>query len=157
MKQSPLWEANRSFWTVWRRTKQSVQVLGLMESFVKMRVFYGEELLAPRPTPKLEDHSLWSGSDCLFSTFAITVHMWEVVLPCVRNKLTMKKSYFKWGKQNLVVRWHVEMIWLNLFFWRSLRSKKRTAYLVTRLSICNLVPATTIVGFWWNSDKIYAV
>ena len=39
--------------------------------------FYGEELLAPRPTPKLEDHPLSAVCDCLFSTFVATVHVEE--------------------------------------------------------------------------------
>ena len=34
--------------------------------------FYGEELLAPRPTPKLEDHPLSAARDCLFDIFAAT-------------------------------------------------------------------------------------
>jgi hypothetical protein len=37
--------------------------------------FYGEELLAPRPTPKLEDHCLSAVHDCLFSIFAATVQI----------------------------------------------------------------------------------
>ena len=37
--------------------------------------FYGEELLAPRPTPKLEDHPLSDVRDCLFDIFAATVHI----------------------------------------------------------------------------------
>jgi len=36
--------------------------------------FYGEELLAPRPTTKLGDHSLTAVRDCLFNTFAVTLH-----------------------------------------------------------------------------------
>jgi len=32
--------------------------------------FYGEELLAPRPTPKLEDHSLSAVRDCLFNIYS---------------------------------------------------------------------------------------
>ena len=32
--------------------------------------FYGEDLLAPRPTPKLEDHPLSGVRDCLFNIFA---------------------------------------------------------------------------------------
>jgi len=36
--------------------------------------FYGEELLAPRPTPKLENHLLSSVRDCLFNILAATVH-----------------------------------------------------------------------------------
>jgi hypothetical protein len=32
-----------------------------------MLIFYGEELLAPRPIPKLEDHPLSAVSDSLFN------------------------------------------------------------------------------------------
>ena len=38
-------------------------------------VFHGEELLAPRPTPKLEDHPLSAVRDCLFNLFAATLHI----------------------------------------------------------------------------------
>jgi len=37
--------------------------------------FNREELLAPRPTPKLEDHPLSVVSDCLFNIFAATLHI----------------------------------------------------------------------------------
>jgi hypothetical protein len=37
--------------------------------------FYGEELLAPRPTPKLENHPLSAVRDCLFNIFAATRHI----------------------------------------------------------------------------------
>ena len=36
--------------------------------------FYGEDLLAPRPTPKLENHPLFAVRDCLFNIFAATLH-----------------------------------------------------------------------------------
>ena len=36
--------------------------------------FYSEELLAPRPTPKLEDHPLSAVCDCLFNIFAATLY-----------------------------------------------------------------------------------
>jgi hypothetical protein len=32
--------------------------------------FYGEELSAPRPTPKLEDHPFYAVCDCLFKIIA---------------------------------------------------------------------------------------
>jgi hypothetical protein len=38
--------------------------------------FYGEELLAPRPTPKLEDHPLSAVRDCLFSISAAALQNW---------------------------------------------------------------------------------
>jgi hypothetical protein len=37
--------------------------------------FYGEESLAPRPTPKLEDHPLPAVHDCLFDIFAASLHI----------------------------------------------------------------------------------
>jgi hypothetical protein len=40
--------------------------------FRNIVIFYGEELLAPRPTPKLEDHLLSAVRDCIF---AATLHI----------------------------------------------------------------------------------
>ena len=39
------------------------------------KVFHGEALLAPRPTPKLEDHPLSAVRDCLINIFAATLHI----------------------------------------------------------------------------------
>jgi hypothetical protein len=43
-------------------------------------IFYGKELLAPRPTPKLEDHPFSAVRDCLFKGFAATLHTWRPFL-----------------------------------------------------------------------------
>jgi hypothetical protein len=40
--------------------------------------FYGEGLLTPRPTPKLEGHPLLSVHDCLFNIFAANLHCWRL-------------------------------------------------------------------------------
>ena len=37
-------------------------------------MFFEEELLALRPTPKLEDQPLLAIRECLFNIFAVTVH-----------------------------------------------------------------------------------
>ena len=37
--------------------------------------FYGEELLAPPPIPKLEDQPLLAVSDCILNIFAATLHI----------------------------------------------------------------------------------
>ena len=50
------------------RTKGSVQVRGTKASF------YDQQLLAPRPTPKLEDHHLLAVRHCLVNVFAVTLH-----------------------------------------------------------------------------------
>ena len=36
--------------------------------------FYGEQLLAPRTTPKPEDHPLSAVRNCLFNIFVVTLH-----------------------------------------------------------------------------------
>jgi hypothetical protein len=48
--------------------------------FCNVVILYGEELLAPRPTPKLEDHPLSAVRDCLFNVFAATLHIWRPFL-----------------------------------------------------------------------------
>ena len=37
--------------------------------------FYGEELLAPRPTTNLEDHTLSAVRDCSFNILVATLHI----------------------------------------------------------------------------------
>jgi hypothetical protein len=48
--------------------------------FRNMVIFYGEELLAPRPNPKLEDHPLLAVCDYLFNVFAATLHICRPLL-----------------------------------------------------------------------------
>ena len=43
--------------------------------FRNLICFYSEELLAPRPTPKLEYHSLSAVRYCLFNLFAATLNI----------------------------------------------------------------------------------
>jgi hypothetical protein len=43
--------------------------------FCNKTSFYREEFSTPRPTPKLEDHTLSAVLDCLFNIFAATLHM----------------------------------------------------------------------------------
>jgi hypothetical protein len=47
------------------------------EMFRSMVSFYSEELLAPRPTPKLEDLPLSAVRDCLFSIVAAILRIWR--------------------------------------------------------------------------------
>jgi hypothetical protein len=55
--------------------------LRLLVIFHNKLIFYGEELLAPCPTPKLEDHTLSDVRDCLFNIFAATLHTWRTSPP----------------------------------------------------------------------------
>jgi hypothetical protein len=52
----------------------------LFSDFHKKNFFYGEGLLAPLPTPKLEDHPLQFVRGCLFNIFAATFHCWKPFL-----------------------------------------------------------------------------
>jgi hypothetical protein len=62
------------FFILARLSKESVQVPGPLWHFVT-RLFFYNELLAPRPTPKLEDHPLSAICDCLFNILAATLHI----------------------------------------------------------------------------------
>jgi hypothetical protein len=56
-------------------TKVLVQVRGFVCEYLVTKIrFRGEEVLTPRPTPKLENHPLSAVCDCLFNTFAATLH-----------------------------------------------------------------------------------
>jgi hypothetical protein len=55
----------------------------LIDPFRNMLAFYGEVLLAPRPTPKLEDHPLSIVRGCLFNIFAANLQLEAV--PIISN------------------------------------------------------------------------
>jgi hypothetical protein len=46
-------------------------------NFRNKLIYYGEELLAVRPTPKLEEYTLSAVRDRLFNIFAATLHIWR--------------------------------------------------------------------------------
>jgi hypothetical protein len=79
--------------------------------FRNVAIFYGEELLAPRPTPKLEDHPLSAVCDCLFNVFAATLHIRRPFLhpqpedaPCRgdRDPIIMGKKESTWKNYALM-------------------------------------------------------
>jgi hypothetical protein len=47
--------------------------------FRNVVIFCGKELVAPRPTPKLDDHPLSGVRDCLFSIFAAASEQMAIV------------------------------------------------------------------------------
>jgi hypothetical protein len=55
--------------------RESVQVRGALKYFVTN--FYGEGLLAPLPTSKLEDHTLSAVRNWLFNIFTATLRLWR--------------------------------------------------------------------------------
>jgi hypothetical protein len=50
----------------------------LLVIFGNKLIFYGEELLATCPTPKLDDHPLSALCDCLFNIFSATLYIWRL-------------------------------------------------------------------------------
>jgi hypothetical protein len=62
-------------------SKKSIHVRGSLILFATNFIFYGEGLLAPRPTPKLEDRLLSYVRGCLFNIFAANLQSWRPSLP----------------------------------------------------------------------------
>jgi hypothetical protein len=44
-------------------------------TFINKMIFYGEQLLAQRPTPNLEDNPFSAVRDSLFNIFAVLFHI----------------------------------------------------------------------------------
>jgi len=53
----------------------SAQSVAVRNPVVQLPEYYGEKLLAPRPTSKLENDPLSAVRDCLFSVFTATLHI----------------------------------------------------------------------------------
>jgi len=60
--------------------------------------FYGEELLAPCPTPKLEDCPLSAIRDCLFNIFAPILHIGGRSSSCnlMMRHAVVTETHFSW-------------------------------------------------------------
>jgi hypothetical protein len=72
--------------------------------FCNKLIFYGEELLAPRPTPKLEDHPLSAVRDCLFNIFTATLHIWRPSPPSAtwgRAMPWLQGTHLTWKREQL--------------------------------------------------------
>jgi hypothetical protein len=68
--------------------------------FVTKGFFYGEELLASRPTPKLEDHPVSAVCDCLFNKFAATLLLEgrsAIRNPRTRHAVGTRTHLWVWG------------------------------------------------------------
>jgi hypothetical protein len=81
-------------------------------TFRNKLIFYGE-MLAPRPTPNLEDHPLSDVRDCSFSIFAATLHIWK---PASQEGLSMELV-------NIYIYRHTDLC-SKLKFSRMLRNNK---------------------------------
>jgi hypothetical protein len=73
----------------------------LLVNFRNKIILHVEEWLAPRPTPKLEDHTLSAVRDCLFNIFAATLHIWRPLPPSA----TWGRAMPWW--QGTHLPWHV--------------------------------------------------
>jgi hypothetical protein len=75
-------------------------------------IFYGVEVLAPRPTPKLEDHLLPAVRDCSLNIFAGVLHNWWASPPSATWGCTMmwwQGTHLTWFQTLPIIIWIILM------------------------------------------------
>jgi len=81
--------------------------------------FHGEALLAPRPTPKLEDHPLSAVHDCLFNLYAATLRIGG--RSSIRNLRThhavVTGTHLSHGCTHHTVQKSVLLIWTYIYIY----------------------------------------
>jgi hypothetical protein len=103
--------------------------------FRNIILFHSEELLAPRPTSKLEDHPLSAVHDCLLNVFAATLHNWKPFLhlqpedvPCCGDRDPLNTGSFMVPKVTPELRMCPEAFHFFTCFWASyMRSNTETS------------------------------
>jgi hypothetical protein len=101
----------------------------LLVNFRNKIIFYGEDLLAPRPTPKLEDHPLSAIRDCLFNIFSATLHIWRPF----PSSATWGRAMPWWQETHLASSEPPSAFHRgHCFGWSSVRLSARTAAILTK-------------------------
>ena len=93
-------------------TEGSVRMRGFCLHVVTLLRFYGEELLASRLTPKLEDHHLSAVHHCLLNVFAAALHIRR---PFLHPQLQDAPCRGDRDALTAVVTWVTEFIVMYLF------------------------------------------
>ena len=122
------------------------QVQGLLyEYFTTGYVFYGEELLASRPTSKLEDHTVSAVRDCLFNIFLATLHTGS--RSSIRNLRTrhaaVTETHLSRTSTDTLTKYNAQQA-LNCYKFRhmaaTLRKLQKKWILLTFLFLCSVTP-----------------
>jgi hypothetical protein len=112
-----------SFFSIWLPGPRLVHL------FRNVILFYCEELLAPRPAPKLEDHPLSAVCDWLFNVFGATLHNWRP--SSIRNQ-SMRHAVVTGTHLTRPMLWFEIKIFVVRFEIFSLTSKKIRACCAVR-------------------------
>jgi len=134
MEHSPSWETNwfsasqeipRILWNpkVHHRNHKCPLFLWLFRYVIR---FYGEELLAPRPTPKMEDHPLSDVRDCLFNIYAATLRICRPFLhpqseeaPCCGDRdpliVDIMRIRYRYKQANIHLQSALQPLWVMTY------------------------------------------
>ena len=99
----------------WAKSIQFIpHILKWLWTFRKMAVLYGEALLAPCLTPKLECHPLSAVHDCLFNIFIAAFHIGVHSSICnLRTRCAVVRgSHLSWWQPTVVRIMTIYSIWM---------------------------------------------
>jgi hypothetical protein len=93
------------------RSKESVQIQGPY-TIRNTPDFHGEELLAPCPKGKLEDHRLSAVNDCLFKIFPAIIHIWKPSPPSktLEHAMSFINMLTHWQLLNFIYSKYTKLI-----------------------------------------------
>jgi hypothetical protein len=103
-----------------RRSTGSVQAQRFVKHFVNTLSFH-EDVSAPRPTHKLEDHPLIAVMHYLFNTFAATLRIWRSSPPSTTWGWDMRwwqgPTYHDCNSNNSITGWKVQQATQHANIW----------------------------------------
>jgi hypothetical protein len=119
-------------------------------------ISYGEELLAPRPTPKIKDHPFSAVRDCLFNVSAATLHNWRPFLhpqpedaPCRGDRDPLNMAHYVTPLAKIMISFEMSCLSPSHFY-LFVHSKCRR-FLWFHLITLKNTPHS--VGFLWTRDR----
>jgi len=127
VKKFPVFYGTRKFVTAFASARKTEALVNILQQHT---FFYCKELLAPRPSPKLEDRPLSVVRDCLFYIFAATLSIGgrSSIRNVMMRRAVVTGTHLSWDHRQYRENLRVNAIKMSPKFCR-LTFKSRASYI----------------------------